>query len=553
MAPAVTALVPTEGVSLADIDTVLTGQLRCRRVASGRIARTFYDTFDGRLFRAGLVVEHEWVDGRRWLRVRRLGDPAALVQAATESISGPVAALADRRVRRALEEVAAGRALLPVVSTEGEQFRYARCDELDKTTVRLSVMISYATVEPPGDLGRPGPARPEGASTAGRRHLLDPVITVSPLRGHDAEFERLLHAVALRLGPRPAADPLTRAAAAAGLTLGLDPSDRRVELEAGAPATDSLQRLLARHADVIAANLDGVRRRLDEEFLHDLRVTLRSARAIVAAAEGLLDPSGRAALTAELRAVMAVTSPVRDLDVLRSGWAADEALQPLVSVLDGDHADARRRLEDRLDRSAEPLLAQLRRPPIANPPPQDSTAQWAARVLPASLRRLHRAARRAIGGAERSPPPGPGPASGRDEDGHRAGQDGAGLAEDPLHRTRKAAKRVRYLLDTFDPLYRRADVRPLRRALRALQEDLGAYQDGVVVAEALESAARRLPQPSTELLVELGRRSERHRTASRVAAERFAEVYAPLGEHHARDRRRLAAIGGGGDRGASTR
>ena len=499
------ALVPSEGVSLADIDALLTGPLGCRRLAAGRIVRTFYDTFDGRFYRAGLVVEHELLDGRAWLRVRRLGETVALVQAALEKVAGPVSGLADTRVRQILAPPAAGRALIALARTEGEQLRYSRVDRLEKATVRVSVMAVEAQLIP-------GAGHP--------RHLLEPVVTLSPVRGHDGSFAVLVEAVELRLGPRPAVDPLRRAAGAVGLALGVDPSDRQVDLAPETSAFSACAGLLARAAEVLEANTSGLVNQLDEEFLHDIRVTLRATRAVVRAARGVLDPSCGEQLAQELTALMDLTSPVRDLDVLRAAWAGDPALAPLLEVLAQDHEECLRALLDAVRGVAwVELLAHLRAPRPA-PSGQELTASgWAATVLPVELRRLHRAARRA----------------------GRAQEPAASAAEeDPLHRTRKQAKRLRYLLDAFDSLYPGQQLDGLRRALKTVQTVLGDYRDATVAADAIAQAGGRLWGAEPAVLIELGRRSEAARADAALAATRFGPAYEAIAARRHRFAKRLA-------------
>ena len=277
------ALVPSEGIGLADVDRVLTTTLGLTRQGSGHLSRTFYDTFDGRLAQAGLVAEHEHLDDRRWLRVRRIGATAALAQAVCDRVEGAVGTLADRRVRDALAGPAGDRALLAIVRNDGEVHRFGLLDELDKTIVRISVVASSARAAP-----GPGVPRRAGAPAAATQ-VLDPVITISPVRGHERAFAAVADGVALHLGERPAADPLRRAAAAAQVSLGTDPSDRGVPLDAGEPAAVACARVLQHAADVLEANVEGVVARADTEFLHDLRVTLRATRAVVRAARGVLE------------------------------------------------------------------------------------------------------------------------------------------------------------------------------------------------------------------------------------------------------------------------
>ncbi len=516
------ALLPGEGVSLADIEAVLLGPLACHRSGGGSLERTYYDTFDGRVFRAGMVVEHERIDGRRWLRVRRLGETAALAQAALPQVPARVSALADRRLRELLTPVVGERALVPVVATEGEVVRFAPLDEFDKSTVRVSVVV--------------GSARAVGRSPS-RKHLLEPVITIAPVRGHGRAHRTLVRAVSERLGQRPAAEPLRRAAGAVGLEPGIDPADRSVGLDAGAPAADAVTALLTRHAAVLEAVLPGMRTRLDDEFLHDFRVTLRSARAIVAAADGILGDERRSELAASLQRFGTLTSPVRDLDVLRVRWVDDDVLCLLVPALDAEREVAHRVLCEALDEPAfAALLAALRAPVpsagvagvggVDEPGVPPSAASWAAEVLSAELDRLHRRARRIRPAGALQADDGSGPGV----------RPAASFDETAVHDTRKAAKRLRYLLDAFGSLDRGGRLGSLRRALRQMQADLGEFQDAVVTIAAIERAGAQLAGLTPETLMELGRRSEQHHHAAELAVDHFVEHYRDL----ARRRRHLA-------------
>lgn len=512
------SLVPHEGASLADIDLLLTDGLGCVRIAAGRLSRVFYDTFDHRLHRAGLVLEHEWLDGRRWLRLRRIGEAVALVQAAADTAPARAEELTDRRLRAALVPRCGGRTLLPVVAADGEQYRYARIDDRDKTIVRVSVVTAVAaaaaafTDGPPAD---PGTAR----------HVLDPVVTLVAVRGHDAAFAELCDAVYARIGRRSAIDPLRRAAAAADIPLGIDPSDRAVPLRADQPAAAAAADLLARAADVLAANTAGIEADGDDEFLHQFRVTLRATRALVRVAGGVVAPEDRDALLKQLRSLMELTSPVRDLDVLRERWRHDEVLAPVLGVLAAERAASRAALLEALrNGSFEGLLHRLR---AVRPAPGGSArtvADWAAAVLPGEQRRLCRRAGRAL---ERT-----------------AAMPTAAVVLDAdvsaqLHRARKQAKRLRYLLDAFGPLYG-ARLRPFRKGLKALQRELGRFQDDCVALDALGRATAGLAGAPPATLIELGRRSEQLRRDQTAAAAAFADAFAPVRRHRRRDAARLA-------------
>ena len=183
---------------------------------------------------------------------------------------------------------------------------------------------------------------------------------------------------------------------------------------------------------------------------------------------------------------MAPTSPVRDLDVLRAAWAEDPVLSRLDAVLAEDLEAAHGALVAALCAGppswacSPPCAAPHRRPQPGRPPrrgrrPPSTSSCGACTALPAA-------------------PGATAPSAAAD-------------ADSPLHRARKQAKQVRYLLDMFDPLDTGGELAKLRSALKAVQETLGAYQDAQAAVAVLQDAAPRLPGVDAGLLLALGRRS----------------------------------------------
>ena len=555
MADAV-ALAPAAGVGRSRIEAVLLGELGCRRDGGGPVVRTYFDTFDHRIGRAGLVVEHERIEGTTWLRVRRPGRSAPLAQAVVDTVSGPVAALPDLRLRRLLEGPAGGRVLLPLLRCEGELRRFALTDGHGRTTVQISLAL-LAAGSPP----RPGSAR----------YLLGPVIGVVAVPGHDAARERVVLVLTRHLGVRPAVEPASVAAAALGTDLTVDPTGRPVVLDGAAPASVSVRHLLQRDAAAIEDLLPGVRAQLDTEFLHDLRVVLRRSRTVVAAAAGVLPAERRDTLTAGLRQLADRSGPVRDLDMLAAAGLGDLPA-PLRSVLGAARERARTGLLEVLDGpDLVPLLTLLRSGPGLAPGPESPvrTATWAAGATSVELRRLYRRVR----AADLGPPvparvvtvpavvrlPAPMPYGRPLPSGTTgpAGAPGAPGAGDPgdgarYHEVRKAAKRLRSLLRSVGSLDGAGHTRSLQRLLVAIQAELGAQHDALVIAGLLENAARQVSGAGVDLASVL-HRSEQQRAVASQAAVR----YRPLGDElrHRRERflTRLAALdpGADGDRSGS--
>ena len=263
--------------------------------------------------------------------------------------------------------------------------------------------------------------------------------------------------------------------------------------------------MLSRYLQVMAANEPGVRDDLDSEFLHDFRVAVRRVRSLLTAAKDVLPEAERASLASEFRWLGAVTTPVRDFDVLLEDLETmslpkwHDHLGPFRSVLEQWRAAARGELIAALGSDRyRAALADAQR--LATSPGGDSP--------PALLfigRRIGVAAKRVrkLGRAAETAP--------------------------DWHEVRKAAKRLRYLVDGFGSLYPPETVAPALRELKRMQTTLGELQDRAVHAELAERVARALAaQPAVSANPPVT-------TLSLVAAGALAQWHLDRGEQAYRD------------------
>ncbi len=488
------SFVPTEGVTVDGVDALLRGELACPAPTVAAVTRTYLDTFDGRLFAAGLVLEHEQVRtadavdegaeaetateetvGPRWLRLRPTGTPIATAQVALDAVPRRPDDLPAGRLRDTVAGLVVERALLPVVTTVTRARTYRVLGAEEKTVVRVVV----------------------GEAVADGRAPLDPVVTIAPIRGYDDDFARVVAAVTTRLGERPASEPFVRAARAIGVTPGVDPADPTVVLDPEASAAVAVVALLDRLFAVLAATLDGVQRDLDIEFLHDYRVAVRRARSLLRGARDLFPPEQLDPLVDDLRWLGSITTPVRDLDVHLAEFAeggVGPELEPLCRLLEADRAAARAALLEGLrGQRYEQFLDRARRfvRPGAPLPSEPTVLAWSQGQIAHVHRTLVRTGKRAEEMEE-------------------------------LHEVRKRAKRLRYTLEASRSLYAPKRVARSIRELKALQDVLGRIQDGEVHAAVLRNAGRRLAGAAPETLMAIGALAEQHRVRQDEAVEDFA-------------------------------
>jgi CHAD domain-containing protein len=283
------------------------------------------------------------------------------------------------------------------------------------------------------------------------------------------------------------------------------------EQRADAAAVVVLKDLL----ESIEANLMGAIEAPDTECLHDFRVAVRRSRSVQRELKSAFPPAALKHFRGEFRWLQTVTGPARDLDVYVTGFDELRALVP-----------------ERMRGDLEPLLELL--------------AQRRAEArdeMAASLRSQRTAAtfagwRSLLMGLEQLP-------DGDRRDGRRPIGDVAGKRirkvykrmvrmgrpirpsspSESYHELRKQGKDLRYLLELFGSrLYPEDVVKPMVKALKALQNVLGRHQDRQVQAALLLGLRDELAggQAAREALTALVASLQDDQLAARAQfAERF--------------------------------
>lgn len=304
-------------------------------------------------------------------------------------------------------------------------------------------------------------------------------------------------------------------------------------------AAEAVAAVLARQLDAIRANLEGTLTDRDPECLHDLRVAVRRSRSVLRQFKEVFPPAELERYREELRWLQRLTGEARDLDVwvltfedmralVPSSMRAD--LDPLLAALRRRRLEARARMLDGL-RSArlqsllsgwEALLDRLARPtapgapsigPLAGarigaPAGARIGALAGARIGPlagARIRKVHRRMVRMGRRIEACSPPA------------------------DYHELRKTGKELRYLLELFGTeLYPAEVVKPMVKALRALQDVLGRHQDREVQIALLRSLPDEIAalEGGPRAVLAMGALAVRLVDDARAAREQFAERFA---------------------------
>ncbi|GGU14066.1 CHAD domain-containing protein [Nocardioides albus] len=239
----------------------------------------------------------------------------------------------------------------------------------------------------------------------------------------------------------------------------------------------------------------------EDDSVHQMRVTVRRLRSVLATYRPYLDADWTESLRAELKWLADLLGDVRDAEVLRKRlrrWAAEHGPGPsgidaLRAVLAEQQTVGRARLLPELDGERyRALIARLAAPaglPWSGSPP-------GKKALRKRLRRGWRRLEAAVDRADRAA--------------------GAGRRREQLHEVRKKAKRTRYAAESLREVFDK-DAERLSDAARSIQSALGDLNDSAVMIWAIEDIPGR-DDALREFL-------EAEEAAAEAAEKKFASVW----------------------------
>ncbi|MGE4294274.1 MAG: CHAD domain-containing protein [Campylobacterales bacterium] len=252
------------------------------------------------------------------------------------------------------------------------------------------------------------------------------------------------------------------------------PALENLGLRRGQSAHEAFTRIAQRLLEVMEANEAGVLADLDVEFLHDFRVSLRRTRSLLSQLRAVFAPAVFERWRAAFKETGTYSGEQRDLDVWLESLqrCADRAL---LERLNADRAAAHGALCRYLRSARWRNLKKAWHEALQSPP--DSRRFSAAAAEPieeVAAARLKRQFKRVI-------------------------QDGRAItpASPPqsLHTLRIDCKKLRYLLEFFEPLF--PATAALIAPLKQLQEVLGNHQDACVQIERLQTLQAGMPGRET--------------------------------------------------------
>ncbi len=485
---------------------------------TGTRRRTWLDTFDWRLARAGLALTYEYAGrGSRLLLTARDGTPEAEQPAAGWPPRRPHLAedLPPGPVRDRILMLASPRALLPVVTTS-TTVTVKRLTNPDGKTVARLIVASSSLAQP-------------GASP--RTRELPTHLTIAEVRGYPGQARRAARLLADAPGVVPATTTLL---AEALIALGRRPADYTnsvdAEVTAQMPAPVAVATVLLRLLDTLEQNVNGVLRDIDTEFLHDLRVSARRTRSALKLLGDVLPGDLAAQFGPEFKWLGDLTTPTRDLDVQLLGFPA--MAEHLLAASPEDLEPFRAFLARRRAREFRLLTTAMRSPRF-----RTLTDHWRKALVEV---------RDDAGPRRRRGPTAADLAVTRTARVFRkvtaeGGQITAASAPESLHDLRKRCKELRYLLEFFAPLHDPAAYKKVVGDLKRLQDCLGEFQDSQVQREEIHALAdamladRAAPAATLLAMGEIAAKLAVSQAEARAEfSHRFAAFAGPEGQHRVR-------------------
>lgn len=487
------------GLAAAEIAS----RVGCASDRPATVDRAWYDTADRRLWSAGLVLEVDRRAGAQPLHVvlRDRTTNAVRWVARAETVPALAGELPAGPWRRSLETVLGIRALVPVASAR-----------LSVAAMRVSDRAGKVVAEALWERVADGPPADRAPC----------VVRIVPLRGYGPAAVRLAKALARAGGLAPAGThaleilaPGATAVPSSGLDVALDPAQPAVE------AQRALLRSLWQAMERIEPWLADPP---DSEFLHEYRVALRRSRSVLKQADGVVDPTVRAAWRPRLRAFQQRTNRARDLDVFalelpryRRMVPADVAgdLAPLGELVGRLRAEEQVMLRAYLGSPAHRELRESYLGLLAVPLPHEGAPLATRPVAGVAAEKIRRAHRRVVR-AGRAITPGSPPTD--------------------LHELRILAKELRYALELYGSLYPPEPLGALVKELKRLQDNLGEFQDNEVHAAELRAFAGLLhgEGDAAAAVMAMGVLGACFTERQAVARERFAERFEAFASRHSR-------------------
>ena len=423
--------------------TKLTKKIPCELVQHYEAQKSFYDSFDWRLYHANLICEFNQSKDTTTFILKKTTTAEIIASTLidkppTFAHDLPISPLSDR-----LHNLLEMRALLPLTTLTLQVYKLNILNEDQKTIARLLI---------------------EDYSDFKCR------LTIQPIKGYDKAainlHQLLIKQYALTITRKPIL-------LAALKTQGRKPNDYssklRLQLKPTMPADKGIRIIYKTLLNTIKTNEAGTINAIDTEFLHDFRVSIRRTRSGLNQFKTVLPKTINSEYSQFFAWLGSMTSLTRDLDVYLLNIddykgslpkSMREDLNPLKDFLQAKQVIAQKELVKKL--TSKKYLQTLNKwEDYLKQPPTGNSSLTLKQLADMRIWKVYQ----------------------------RILKEGTAITEQTpaqaLHDLRKTCKKLRYLMEFFQSLYPTNKIKTLIKSLKGPQEVLGNFQDYEVQEDAL--------------------------------------------------------------------
>jgi len=423
------------------------------REAVRAATRTWFDTFDWRLYQRGLFLFH---DKSEWHLFRRNSDGIA----ASLPQKGPHSPVFSRdfpasRIRSILEPVLEMRSLLPLVTHESST-TCLRILNNDRKTVARVFLEEHKIPE---------------------HNAVLRTVKLQEVRGYDKNFKELGRFFA-NYGMRDKTDflyPFITGAEICGRKP-LDYSSKfTLKLKPDYTARQAMVLIYRHLLEVMRQNEAGILDDLDSEFLHDCRVAIRRTRSGLGQVRNVLPPDITNKARKDFAWLGSITGPTRDLDVYllyeqnyrsRLPAALQKGLETFFADISSRREAERRKLSRHLQSKKYRQIIESWHEYLHSEDSGESTENSGRPVIELAREIIFRKYKKVIKDGKTITPSSP---------------------DKNLHQLRIQCKKLRYILEFFSSLFPQQDMKRVVKQLRRLQNNLGDFNDLSVQQDMLRN------------------------------------------------------------------
>jgi CHAD domain-containing protein len=411
--------------------------------------KTYYDSFDWRLYKNNLTCEFNRSKSESLLIVRNIENNLVIASTDIKEIPKFTKEINSESINQILNPLLDMRALLPMCNLDYVTFYLNILNKDKKTLLRLLVE---------------------------EHELLNNRVTLLPIKGYEKATEHLVSIITTKLELTPTNKSLMNSA----LRLqGRKPNDYsskiNINLDPEMRADIAIKYIYSHLLKAIKDNEQGAIADIDSEFLHDFRVAVRRTRSGLSQLKGVIPEKINTHYADFFSWLGQITGPTRDLDVYLLNFAhyknslpvtIRDDLDPLYEFLLIKQRKAQKELAKKLC-SAQYLTilsewkSFLKEQAPVKPIEPNANLTIEQFANSRILKNYNRVLKQGNKIDENSPP-------------------------EALHDLRKSCKKLRYLMEFFQSLYAEQQVKLFIKNLKALQQVLGDFQDYAVQESTLK-------------------------------------------------------------------